>query len=638
MLRSSRRYCRSLIFCLAITVSLFAGEQYGDLPHVASLGDSREIFFSTPEEIYAFGDQACASLQRQIDTLLAVQEKTFANTFQAYDALAAYADYVDNRLLVVEYISSDEKLKEAAHVVQEMVSDLMLAQTPVLYQVLNSSSFENLSKEEFYFLNNTLFHFETHEFTQLPKEIGLLKSLYIQALILDESYIEASKEDLKGLDEEFIRSLPKNERGNFRVDATYSTYFQVMDHCQVSSTRKRFWTAFNNRAASENIPILAELLQKRQEWACLLGYKSYADWDLSDQMAQSPERVFAFLDALNGQSTPHEFLGNQKIQPWDISYLLTNHEKETFALDRRQVAEYFPIEKTLEGMLKVYEQFFNLTFVRHPDVIEVLQNQKVMGYLFLDLFPRKNKYSHACHIGILPAITEKNGDSHPAVALLVANFPPLLEPSDVKTLFHEFGHALHDFLGSTQFATLSGTQVKRDFVEMPSQMLEYWLTDPEILKMISSHYQTGQPLPDEMIQSLALLRKMNQRLNLQQQLFYAYFALQVHTSDDNLDFLTQKLSEKTCPWLLYSPENHFYAAFSHLIDYDSKYYGYLWSKVLAFDLFNHIKQYGLLNPAIGQAYVDEVLSKGGTVDPNELLFNFLGRQPNTEAFINSLKN
>lgn len=625
------------IYSFLLISSLFGKEQYGEIPHVASLQDAREIFFQTPEEIYALGDQACRCLQKQIDDLLAVQEKTFANTFQAYDALVAYAEYVDSRLLVVEYVSPDESMKEAAHTVQEMVSDLLIDQKPALYQVLKSASFENLSKEERYFLNHTLEQFEGYELTQLSKELALLNSLYIQAVNRDESYIEASFDDLKGLDEEFILSLPQNEQGKYRLGINYTIYFKVMDYCEVPLTRQRFWIAFNNRAASENIPLLQKLLLKRQEWARQLGYKSYAEWDLSDQMAKSPERVEAFLNDLNAEAPTPEFLSNKKIQPWDVSYLLTNYEKETYALDMRQVAEYFPIEKTLEGMLKVYQQFFNLTFVRHLDVIEVRKNHKVLGYIFLDLFPRKNKYAHACHIGILPAITEKDGDSHPAVSLLIANFPALLEPGEVKTLFHEFGHSLHAALGSTPFATLSGTQVKRDFVEMPSQMLEYWLTDPEILKMVSSHYQTGEPLPDKMIQSFDAMRKMNQRIGLQQQLFYAYFALQAHLSDDNLGFLTRKLSEKTCPWLIYCPDNHFYSSFTHLIDYDAKYYGYLWSKVLAFDLFHHIKQYGLLNPVIGQAYIDQVLSKGGTADPNELLFNFLGRQPNTKAFIDNLK-
>jgi thimet oligopeptidase len=284
----------------------------------------------------------------------------------------------------------------------------------------------------------------------------------------------------------------------------------------------------------------------------------------------------------------------------------------------------------------------------HDDVrlIEVFdKNNKQLGYLFLDLHPRPNKYTHAAHGNIVPGITLPDGSRLPVVSVVMANFPKpskdkpaLLMREDVRTFFHEFGHAVHSLLGATQMGSFAGTSVKTDFVEMPSQMLEEWLWDKDILKKISSHYKTGQPLPDGMIENILALKRYDAGNFIARQIMLAKYSLDLHKkgADKDPEKLWFALAEQLLPHLYAGPEYRAYASFGHLTGYGAKYYGYLWSKVFALDLFDTIKKQGLLNPEIGAKYVQEVISKGGSVDPNILLVNFLGRAPSQEAFLKDM--
>ncbi|MCX5922700.1 MAG: M3 family metallopeptidase, partial [Candidatus Dependentiae bacterium] len=345
-----------------------------------------------------------------------------------------------------------------------------------------------------------------------------------------------------------------------------------------------------------------------------------------------------------------------KMLPWDAAYATNYYKKKHFNIDETEIANYFPMEKTIKGLLDIYEQFFGLRFneasiphVWHEGVrlLEVYDaaSDKLLGYFLLDLYPRDNKYSHACHVSIVPSIYGANNELLPALSLVIANFPQstatkpsLLKRKDVTTFFHEFGHALHALLGRTQIASLSGTSVKRDFVEMPSQMLEEWLWDSAILKQVSGHYQTGAPLPDDLIERILALKNFNPARFVQTQLFYASLSLDYFKEGAQKDTfqIYKDLSTKILKHSAFSDEKHMYAAFGHLTGYGAKYYGYLWSKVFALDLFAEIKKHGLLNPEIGKKYVHDVIGRGGSDEPMVLLEAFLGREPNQEAFLKDL--
>ena len=273
-------------------------------------------------------------------------------------------------------------------------------------------------------------------------------------------------------------------------------------------------------------------------------------------------------------------------------------------------------------------------------------HSQLFGYLFLDLYPRPDKYSHAAHGTIVPGVRGEDGSRlTPNVSVVMANFPKstktkpsLLRRDDLQTFFHEFGHALHAMLGATHIASFAGTSVKDDFVEMPSQMLEEWLWNKDILKQISSHYQTGDSLPDELLKRIIALKRYDSGYFVTRQSFLSLVSLDYFAAGEDKDpsEIWKQLYEQINKKIAFESGSHSYASFGHLTSYGPKYYGYLWSKVFALDMFDTIKKHGLLNPEIGQKYVREVLNKGGSQDPNELLRTFLGREPTSDAFFEEL--
>lgn len=270
-----------------------------------------------------------------------------------------------------------------------------------------------------------------------------------------------------------------------------------------------------------------------------------------------------------------------------------------------------------------------------------------MGSIVLDLFPREGKFPCACQTTIIPSVYDKVGTRIPAVVLVIANFskptadqPSLLTHREVKTFFHEFGHALHSIFGATNLFGQSGTQVKSDFIELPSQMLEQWLWDKQVLRDISSHYKTNEKLPDALIDRMIAAKNVFIGTQIDRQINMAVYSLELYSAmgDVDSDQLDKKIAGLYSPYETYIPEAHQQASFGHLVDdlYASKYYSYLWSEVFAADIFDTIKQHGLTNSEIGTKYRDTILAKGGSADPEELLVNFLGRKPTQDAFLRSL--
>lgn len=462
----------------------------------------------------------------------------------------------------------------------------------------------------------------------------------------------------------------------FILGTDYPTYFYIMDNCSVESTREKLYIAFSNRAYPENKNILLEMIAKRDALAKLLGFASYSHLDLDDEMAKNPETVTKFLQSLYEKSknkAAQEFdllranlpesvklAHDNKINAWDLRYIKNCYKKKYLKLDEQEIAQYFPTDKTIKELLDIYEQFFSLKFkvsdaknLWHPDVklIEIYEStgqntpedQKNIGYLLIDLHPRENKFSHACQTTIIPAIK----DGSPSLCIVIANFPKetktkpaLMQRDDVETFFHELGHALHSILGRTKIASFSGTNVKTDFVEMPSQMLEEWLNDKEILQKISSHYQTGEPLPDQLIEKIIQIKNFETGDFLQRQCLLATISLEyfannnTHSKDPKelFDATTSKMRKN----IQYGSQDNMYASFGHLTDYGAKYYSYMWSKVFAIDMFCKIKKQGLLNPIAGLEYKEKILAPGGSIDPNILLRDFLGREPSQDAFFDNM--
>lgn len=652
------------------------------------------LFPKTVEEIDQLKQQYITSLRSDINALIAVpfDQRSFQTIAQRLDYISSLSDLVlfHNVLSVLEMLSPDDILRVAAQkasieikcfFVDEISNNKPLYEAFKTY-ALTIAPTEKLTDEQNYFVKETYDDFERSGIglpdkerayiVSLKKELAELTSLFDKYIAEDNRTITVSKENLAGVQEDVINSFKRTDDGQYLVGIDYPTYIAVMGHCKVEDTRKRLSEAFSNRAYPNNEEILKRIIEIRDKLAQALGFGSYAYLDLADQMVATPERATTFLYDLLAHTRDKEnkeidrliaelpegvtLTEDGKIKPWDFAYIKTQYKKNHLDVDEQKIAEYFPMEKTIAGLLDIYQQFFNLEFKEKAisglwhDEVKAIQvfhkgSDTLLGTLLLDLYPRENKYNHACHCTVIPTVRDVDGNDLPDVSVVVANFPKsteekpsLLQREDVKTFFHEFGHAMHAILGKTAMASFSGTSVKRDFVELPSQMLEEWLWDKDILKMISSHYQTGEPLPDQLIANILNLKTYDSALFVHGQGKYALLALQYFAPGTYKEpyLIMQDLYKRMSPRFYQDPLNHFYTSFGHLTGYGAKYYGYLWSKVFALDLFAEIKKQGLLNPQVGTKYAQTILAKGGSKDPKQLLVDFLGREPRMDAFIRDL--
>jgi len=475
---------------------------------------------------------------------------------------------------------------------------------------------------------------------------------------------------LAGLEDSFVASIPRNEEGLLVVRLDMPTYSRIREHCTVAQTREACWQLYNNRAYPQNYEVLSKLIQLRDQLAKALGFVSYAHLEIDDQMAKNPETVQQFLRELGDfgkRASENEFaawtrvlpvgmhLYENKCAPWDTSYLVESYKKRELLLDQQEIKNYFPVQRTVDEMLSLYEQFLGLEFRQeaveglwHQSVryIGVYRSGQLLGHLFLDLYPRDFKYTHACQIGLAPALRDGDRGIIPAVVAIIANFPKpetngqsaLLSFDDVKTFFHEFGHAMHSILGATKSASFSGTHVPRDFVEVPSQMFEEWLHEPAVLRRLSCHVATGEPLPDDTVQALYALRSFGMGSFIQRQSAFSQIALRLFggEAEIGIDEVNREVSQEYVPYVRFDSRDHFIASFGHLAGYGSRYYSYLWSKVYAVILFSYVKKRGLFDSATGARLIDDVLGRGGSVDPYKMIEDFCGARPDITLFFDEL--
>ena len=659
--------------------------------HLKTEADLAVLFPHTVQELKDRTASSIDDAKKRLATILAVpaEERTYENTAYAFDQLCAFSPLAiwGSVVELVSMVYTDAAMRDEAREESKKITAFFvdeISNNKPLYEALKTyvaNTKEDLSQEQRYFLKETLSDFKRGgldlsddkraKVATLKKDLVDLGLEFEMNVASDNKTIEVTKEELAGLRDDVIANLKKTDDGKYIVGTDYPTYIPTMEDCRVEETRKKLYRAFENRAYPVNEGVLKTVIAKRDELAHELGYASFADLDLEDQMTKHPKVALNFLDELLKRCGPKEeaefkamaadlpesvtLMPDGKLKPWDRGYVRAQYKKKQFNLDERAVAEYFPMEKTLKSLFEIYQEFLGLTFKIKPatnlwhedvQVIEAYDGttQKLLGYLLIDLHPRPNKYTHACHGSVVPSVILIDGTEPYAVSLVIANFPKstgtkpsLLRRDDVTTFFHEFGHALHGLLGRTTIASCAGTRVKRDFVEMPSQMLEEWMMEKDVLKRVSSHYVTGEPLSDELINNIIASKHFDTGSFLQRQAYLSLVSLAYFQAgaDKDVAAIMRDISIATRPNSAYDDQTHMYAAFGHLTNYGPKYYGYMWSKVFALDLFSVIKAHHF-SREIGKKYVAEVLSKGGSKDPMDLLVAFLGREPRQDAFFKDM--
>jgi thimet oligopeptidase len=498
---------------------------------------------------------------------------------------------------------------------------------------------------------------EVHRLRTRLVELGVAFNRNIDEF---EDGIDLDRDALTGLPDDYVERLsPGSVEGTYRVSLDYPEYYPFMDLADDRDLRRRLQFKFFNKAVDQNRPILEEAVRIRHRIAEIFGLASWAHYSMEEKMAKSPnavEEMYAGIVPALTEKAGDELadlraaLGDDGLEGWDHRYLHTKIRRERFGVDPSEVAAHFPLESVLDGMLGITGEVFGLAYRRrdrvaawHPDVVayDILDaaSGDRLAVFYMDLFPREGKYGHAAAFSLVPAHRTDDGYQLPVTAI-VANFtkpsataPSLLRHDEVLTLFHEFGHVLHNSLGHTELVRFSGYETEWDFVEAPSQIMEHWCWNADVLRRFARHHRTGDPIPDELVDQLVAARDLHIALAALRQVSFGKLDLEFHGpgADKDLAAINRETSQMSgFPF----HEGTFYpAGFGHLFGYDAGYYGYLWAKVYGDDMFSRFEQEGILSPTVGMEYRQKVLAPGGSKDPMELLRDFLGREPNEEAFL-----
>lgn len=630
--------------------------------------------------------EARVKLEKDLAALIAIPqaERTFENTIMGYER--AFDNY-GNALGMsgfLSYVSTDKKFRDAANDLQMQISQYMVdvATRRDVYKAIREYTDTNprldpvqakLVKEMLIGFKNSgmdLNDADLEKFKALNKEKAEYIIKFDKNIQEYKDPLAVTQEQLRGLGEDYIQKLSKTDDGKYLVTLDYPDYVPFMQNADDEQARKELEFKFNRRGGQENVELLEKTLTLRREIARLLGYKNHAELRLEDRMAKNPKTVMAFLKDLQkklkplGKKEDKEMIAyknsktgknSRTLYSWESGYWSNKFRKENLELDSEKIKEYFPSQVVIDGMLDLFGGVFGITFepvdipVWHPDVkafkIKDKASGELVAYFYMDLYPREGKYKHAACFGLVEGEEKQDGTYQIPFVAIVANLnkpsgdtPSLLKHSEVETLFHEFGHVLHNALTKAKYSAFSGTSVSWDFVEAPSQMLERWAWDPQVLKKISKHYKTGEALPDDLIKRMIAAKNFGAGGMYLRQDFFAQYDMTLHTADTTPDTtklyfeLTKKirglpLTKGTIPQ----------ASFGHIMGgYDAGYYGYLWSEVIAEDFFGEFKKNGIFNPETGLKFRREILEKGGTLDEEKMVENFLGRPADNKPFLKSI--
>jgi len=618
---------------------------------------------------------------------IASTERTYENTLVRIDDIYSVIESVWSPGYLMGSVHTSEKIRneglEASKKIENYITKLSLNED--LYNAVvayvptaEAKSLKGFRKK---YLDDLLLDYKRIGFTlskdKREKVKAVLDVLTDLGLEFDKN-IRAAQDtlfldpkDLAGLPDNYKKERLQNN-GKYAIDMTYPSYVPFMDQAESDEAREALRFKFNNRARTDNIGVLNDILRNRMKMVKLLGYNSYAEYRTEDRMARNPKNVWDFENTLKQQlrekaeNDVAEMLtiksvrlgkNTKTIHPWEAGFYENQVKLKKYNLDREEVRQYFEFNNVTEGLFTIYQQLFNVRFekvqnpsVWHEDVqmfsIYDKTTSALIGNFYLDMFPRANKYGHAAAFSVVMGKMTENGYQKPATAL-VCNFPKptdfqpsLLTHENVETYFHEFGHLVHGVLTTSQLISYAGTSVARDFVEAPSQMLENWVWQKESLSLFAKHYETGEVIPEELLDRMIAAKNINSGTKALQQIFYGIYDFTLNDGFDpdgnksTTDLIKELKNEIT--FYPYQEGTHQQASFGHLNGYGAAYYGYKWSEVYAQDMFSVFETNGILNPDIGLKYRKIILEKGGTVDPFELVKEFLGRDPNSEAFLRSM--
>ncbi len=645
-------------------------------------------------------EKAMADALQRIEKIAnSLEPPTFENTIAELER----NDRRLNRVLAVYFVWSSAMSSPEFQAVEREIQPKLAEFSDKIYQnealfkrieaIYNSPEKSKLTEEQrrlvwFYYTNfiragAKLDAEQKKRLSEINQELARLYTKFSQNLLADETekfLVLKDESELAGLpqsvrDAAAQAAVAKGLKGSWVILNTRSSIEPFLTYSERRDLREKAWRMFVNRGdngdKNDNNAVISEILRLRAERAKLLGYKSHAHWRLEDSMAKTPERAMELMQAVwkpavarvrqevaDMQAIADKEGAGIRIEPWDYRYYAEKVRKAKYDLDENEIKPYLQLEKLREGMFWVAEQLFGLKFkpvndvpVYHPDVkvweVVDAKTGKHVGLWYFDPYAREGKRSGAWMSAYR---NQEKMDEKPITTIVSnnSNFikgkpdePILISWDDAKTLFHEFGHALHGLCSNVTYPSLSGTNVPRDYVEFPSQLLEHWLLTPEVLQRFAVHYKTGKPIPKELVEKIKHASTFNQGFATVEYLASALVDMKIHlVASENEKIDPDKFERETLEALGMPREivmRHRLPQFAHIFsgdDYSAGYYSYLWADVITADAYEAFTEAsGPYDKKIAERLVQYVFSVGNTIDPAEGYRLFRGRDPKIEALM-----
>jgi thimet oligopeptidase len=612
-------------------------------------------------------------------------QRTFANTLLPLEEAGERVSQASGQYAFMAYVSADDDLRSAAREWDEKLDKYLVALSfrEDLYAAIKAfagtDEAKHLTGEDARWLEHELRDYRRNGFDLPADQRARVRELFDRLVELDVQFrknideyddgIVVTREQIGMMPDAWVENLAKVDDGGptrYKVSLDYPDIQPFMANCPDGELRRQLFEKDQRKGGAQNVGILEEAIKVRHEIATMLGYDSWAAYRTETRMAKTREAVSNFLRELRGKVTLKagedlqqmrelaQQRGANTVNIWDWRYFHNELLKTKYAVDDFEVAKYFPLDAVLEGLFGVYQHILAVKFTEapdaprwHPDVLAFDISEAAGGEPFarfyMDLFPRPNKYGHAAAFTLRRGRKLSDGSYQKPVSSIVANFtkpsanqPSLLRHSEVDTFFLEFGPIMHQTLTRTQRSAFSGTQTERDFVEAPSQMLEHWCWEPEVLGSFARHFETGEPLPKALLDSMIAAKQLDSGIMTLRQLFFATLDLAYHSPEFDGDTTSTLEALHGITGFPFTPGTHFQGGFGHLFGYDAGYYGYLWSQVFGDDMYTKFEATSPMDTATGLHYRRTILERGGTVDGDVLVRDFLGREPNNEAFLRGL--
>jgi thimet oligopeptidase len=609
-----------------------------------------------------------------LDRLVSVTgRRTVTNTLAPYDRLMRELDRAASEASLIRNVHPDSALRQAAERSDQRISALAtdISLDRRVFEAIGAVDLAGADPVTGHYVSRILRDFRLAGVDLDSATRARVKALRDELVVIGQEFDRNIRDDvrkvevpsaaeLEGLPDDFIAAHPPGPGGRITLTTEYPDVIPVLTYARRDDLRRRLRAEFDNRAHPRNMPVLDRMIARRDELARLLGFSSWADYALADKMVGSAASASTFIDRVvtaskDAAEREHRTLLRRKqqdqpgatvINRWETGYLRELVRRSEYDFDSQQVRPYFPYERVRQGVLDLSARLFGVTFRRmkdapvwHPSVEgwEMLEGGRLAGRFYLDMHPRPGKFGHAAHFRVRTGTT----DGALPESALVCNFPGgtpgepgLMDHGDVEVFLHEFGHLMRSLLARQRWNGVSGVRTEWDFVEAPSQMLEEWGWDPRVLASFARHHETGEPIPADLVGRLKRATEFGRALDMRTQMVYARISLSLYDrppAQVNTDSIVSAVFSAYSP-VPPTPDTHMQTSFTHLNGYSAFYYTYMWSLVIAKDLFSRFDHSNLLAPEPARRYRRLILERGGSVPAARMVEDFLGRPFSFDAW------